>query len=112
MATSTNSTNNTNGKTASTKSGLKLWNRASRSRKQKRATNGAAAAVPVVSGNIGTVVSVGEDTTLRVQFQIKHWVKGRLRITIPRLSIDPEYSERLQYRIMACLLYTSPSPRD
>ena len=37
----------------------------------------------------------------RVEFQIKHWVKGRLRIVIPRLAHDPAYGERLQYRIMA-----------
>ncbi|MCB0204671.1 MAG: heavy metal translocating P-type ATPase [Anaerolineae bacterium] len=85
----------------SKKTGWKLWNRTKRSRKQKRPANGTVVAVPSVNGTIGTVVSVGEETTMRVQFQIKHWVKGRLRIVIPRLSTDPEYKERLQYRVMA-----------
>ena len=39
--------------------------------------------------------------TTRVHFEIRHWVKGRLRLEIPRLSQDPSYQERLTYLIIA-----------
>jgi len=57
--------------------------------------------VPSVDGSIGVLGVAGADGETRVHFQVKHWIKGRLRLVIPRLATDPEYGERLQYRIMA-----------
>lgn len=99
--TASSTAKTTGGTRKAIKSGLKVFNRPARMRKQPRTKNGVSPAVPTVNGTIGTVVSVGDDATTRVQFEIKHWVKGRLRIVIPRLSVDPEYKERLQYRISA-----------
>lgn len=58
-------------------------------------------AVPTVDGSIGVLGVTGADGETRVHFQVKHWIKGRLRLVIPRLATDPEYGERLQYQIMA-----------
>jgi heavy metal translocating P-type ATPase len=83
------------------KSGLKRFSR------QPAASNGAGAkasgplVVPSTDGSIGVIGVTGADGETRVQFQVKHWIKGRLRLVIPRLASDPEYGERLQYRIMA-----------
>ncbi|MFN8464857.1 MAG: heavy metal translocating P-type ATPase [Caldilineaceae bacterium] len=60
-----------------------------------------AEAAQSVNGTLRLVRSDAGDTIERVDFQIKHWVKGRLRIVVPRIGHDPEYGERLQYTIMA-----------
>ncbi len=90
------------------KSGLKFLNRKSTgSNGAGNRVNGAngkttgPVVVPSVDGAIGVFGVTGADGETRVHFQVKHWIKGRLRLVIPRLAIDPEYSERLQYRIMA-----------
>ena len=54
-----------------------------------------------MNGTLSIVTGADGDSMTRVEFQIKHWVKGRLRIQIPRLAHDPAYGERLHYRIAA-----------
>lgn len=54
---------------------------------------------PSVVGSVGTIVASDGVVTTRVEFKIQHWVKGRLRILIPRLAEDEIYSERLRYEI-------------
>ena len=56
---------------------------------------------PKVNGSIGVFAVTDDDVETRIHFQIKHWVKGRLRVVIPRLAHDEAYGERLQYQIMA-----------
>lgn len=57
--------------------------------------------VPPTDGSIGVIGVTGEEGETRIHFQVRHWVKGRLRLVIPRLATDPDYGERLQVRIMA-----------
>lgn len=54
-----------------------------------------------VTGSIQQLAAHDGTLTTRVEFRIEHWLKGRLRITIPRLATDSAYGERLSYRIMA-----------
>ncbi len=56
---------------------------------------------PTVNGKIGTIVASDGEITTRVQFEVKHWVKGRLRIIIPKLAEDEVYRDRLKYEITA-----------
>jgi hypothetical protein len=56
---------------------------------------------------MGMVIAADGEPGSRIQFEIKHWVKGRLRIRIPRLAVDEVYHERLRYEIRA----TNPSYR-
>lgn len=59
------------------------------------------AAAPKGIGLVGLVAYDEVGTPTRIEFQVKHWVKGRLRLVIPRLAHDEIYGERLQYRILA-----------
>ena len=102
-----------NGKGSSTQPSWKFWNRSSAKEEGNGQANGqakhpvpAATVAPAeaaqsVNGTLRIVSSDAGDTIERVDFQIKHWVKGRLRIVVPRLGHDPAYGERLQYTIMA-----------
>jgi heavy metal translocating P-type ATPase len=58
-------------------------------------------AQPALKASMGTITTNDGQYVSRVRFEVKHWVKGRLRINIPRLSVDEEYRERLQYEIRA-----------
>ena len=96
----------TNSKAALSKSRLKFWGRSTPSSPAPSGRNGTGAKVvsedaPRVDGSIGVFAVTDDDIETRIHFQIKHWVKGRLRIVIPRLAQDGDYAERLQYRIMA-----------
>lgn len=53
-----------------------------------------------VKGSVALVTTSDGDQTTQMQFQVKHWVRGRLRLSIPRLVFDAEYGERLQYLII------------
>lgn len=81
------------------KSKLKFWDRSTPA--SRNGSPGSPPATPRVDGAIGVFGVTGDDSGTRVHFQIKHWVKGRLRVIIPRLAHDPAYGERLQLRIMA-----------
>ncbi|HNS02913.1 MAG TPA: heavy metal translocating P-type ATPase, partial [Anaerolineae bacterium] len=86
------------------KSGLRFLNRKSAqgaNGKSNGANGKAPIVIPSVDGSIGVIGVTATDGETQIHFQVKHWVKGRLRLVIPRLATDPEYGERLQYRIMA-----------
>ena len=96
----------TNSKAALSKSRLKFWGRSTPSSPVAPGRNGTGAKVvsedaPRVNGSIGVFAVTDDDIETRIHFQIKHWVKGRLRVVIPRLAHDEAYGERLQYQIMA-----------
>jgi heavy metal translocating P-type ATPase len=102
-----------NGKGSSIQPSWKFWIRNSAKDQANEHTNGqaqqpvpAATVAPAeaaqsVNGTLRLVSSDAGDSIERVDFQIKHWVKGRLRIVVPRLGNDLAYGERLQYTIMA-----------
>ena len=102
-----------NGKGSTTQPSWKFWSRSSAKEQANGPANShAKQAVPPatvapaeaaqsVNGTLRIVSSAAGDSIERVDFQIKHWVKGRLRIVVPRLGRDPAYGERLQYTIMA-----------
>ncbi len=98
-----------NGKVSSSQPSWKFWSRNSAKEKTTEqpkqavqvATVSPAAAAQSVNGTLRIVSTEAGDSIERVDFQIKHWVKGRLRIVVPRLGHDTAYGERLQYTIMA-----------
>lgn len=47
----------------------------------------------------GALTSGETGAAHRVEFKIKHWIDGRLRVVIPRLGRDKAYAERLAYRV-------------
>lgn len=90
----------------STWDGWKFWQRTPAPNPEGGApsTNGAtdkAEGLPAVKGSIKELAASDGALTTRVEFRVEHWLKGRLRLTIPRLAADPAYGERLSYRIMA-----------
>ena len=117
MTTSATSAVVGNGKGSPTGPGWKFWNRKQAQdqpngqAKQTAPTGSAAPGAPLapatapvtqsVNGTLRIVTSDDGASVERVEFQIKHWVKGRLRIVVPRLAHDAAYGERLHYRIMA-----------
>ena len=82
------------GKALLSTSGKKLFNRAN-------VTEQKMSALPIVppANSSHSVVADNGGRPTRVEFQIKHWVNGRLRVAIPRVARDKEYAERLQYRV-------------
>ncbi len=53
-----------------------------------------------VKGSVALVTTSAGGLTTQIHFQVKHWVKGRLRIASPRLARDKSYGQRLQYLIV------------
>ncbi len=101
MATSKTKTDTTKETRGRIKSGLKLFNRKPTADDGVKPKVNGPVVIPSVDGSIGVIGVTGSDGETRVHFQVKHWIKGRLRLVIPRLATDAEYSERLQYQIMA-----------
>ncbi|MCA9952054.1 MAG: heavy metal translocating P-type ATPase [Anaerolineales bacterium] len=100
MTTINNSANDANGhgsfQPSGRSAGWKFWQR-----KRSPAPNANGAAKPAsVKGSVALVTADGSGQTTQIHFQIKHWVRGRLRLVIPRLVYDPDYGERLQYLII------------
>lgn len=85
----------------SSKSGWKFWERQAPVGNSNGAKSETRSAAPKAGGLVGVVAYDESGTPTRIDFQVKHWVKGRLRLVIPRLSHDEVYGERLQYRILA-----------
>lgn len=91
-----------NGKGASTRPGWKFWEREpAKSQSPRPAAPPSTPSAQTVNGSYSIVTTQGSVRLTRVEFEIKHWVKGRLRIMIPRLAHDPDYGGRLHYRISA-----------
>ncbi|MFN8496947.1 MAG: heavy metal translocating P-type ATPase [Anaerolineae bacterium] len=82
------------GKALLSTSGKKLFGRSN-------PTSEKVAALPVVlpADNSRDALVVNGAGATRVEFEIKHWVNGRLRVAVPRVARDKEYAERLQYRV-------------
>ncbi|MCO5186026.1 MAG: heavy metal translocating P-type ATPase [Anaerolineae bacterium] len=76
--------------------GWKFWQRAQTPAPKANGTAQKAS----VKGSVALVTTTDGDQTTQIQFQIKHWVRGRLRLSIPRLVYDTEYGDRLQYLIV------------
>lgn len=99
MTVAENSVGSGNG-TASRPS-WKFWQREPAKKQPPAPTTQPTPQAQTVNGHY-TIVTTQDNTSLtRVEYELKHWVKGRLRLMIPRLAHDPEYGERLQYRISA-----------
>lgn len=91
-----NSSNGSTGIGPTRMSSWKFWRGS-----QKSSPNGhATAAQASVKGSVALVMTNGSAQATEINFQIKHWVKGRLRLVIPRLVYDPDYGQRLQYLII------------
>lgn len=101
MTVAANSTTSGNGKGTSTRPGWKFWQREPARKEAQSQTALPAPRSQTVNGHY-TIVTSGDGASVTlVDYEVKHWVKGRLRIMIPRLAHDPEYVERLHYRISA-----------
>lgn len=88
------SNNSKSGRVSSALSGWKFWQRQKPPAPESRVP--ARTAAPETAALV--TIRDGGDTT-HIQFQIKHWVKGRIRILLPNLKADPAYNDRLQYLI-------------
>lgn len=72
-------------------------------RRQTRSTSLASrVATPTPTADTsGVTIGVTADaaSVTRLSFEVKHWVRGRLRIVVPRIATDAEYRDRLVYAI-------------
>lgn len=76
-------------------SGWKFWDRPL----AKAGENGQPVDPAATNGAPDGLTSAEGGDAARVEFKIKHWIDGRLRIVIPRLKRDKAYGERLAYRV-------------
>lgn len=95
MANYSNSKNGSGTNGSSHAASWKFWERHT----DHEPTSNGSPQKATLNSSVALVKTGDQDPITEIHFQIKHWVRGRLRLVIPRLVHDLEYGERLQYMI-------------